>query len=128
MKNIFKLQADICKIFSNDKRLEIINLLKHKEISNQEIMRETGLSKVSISQHMNVLKSKGVIVSRREGQQLFYSIANPKIIQACTLMREVLVDQHREREKDVSRMVNAFNDIPGNKSVKRKTDKKILKR
>ena len=127
MKNIFKLQADICKIFSNDKRLEIINLLKHKEISNQEIMRETGLSKVSISQHMNVLKSKGVIVSRREGQQLFYSIANPKIIQACTLMREVLVDQHREREKDVSRMVNAFNDIPGNKSVKRKTDKKKLK-
>ena len=127
MKNIFKLQADICKIFSNDKRLEIINLLKHKEISNQEIMRETGLSKVSISKHMNVLKSKGVIVSRREGQQLFYSIANPKIIQACTLMREVLVDQHREREKDVSRMVNAFNDIPGNKSVKRKTDKKKLK-
>jgi hypothetical protein len=37
------------------------------------------------------------------------------------------VDQHREREKDVSRMVNAFNDIPGNKSVKRKTDKKKLK-
>ena len=128
MKNIFKLQADICKIFSNDKRLEIINLLKYKEISNQEIMRETGLSKVNISQHMNVLKSKGVIISRREGQQLFYSIANPKIIQACTLMREVLVDQHREREKDVSRMVKAFNDIPGNKSVKRKTDKKILKR
>jgi ArsR family transcriptional regulator len=127
MKNIFKLQADICKIFANDKRLEIINLLKDKEISNKEIMRETGLSKVNISQHMNVLKSKGVIVSRREGQQLFYSISNPKIIQACTLMREVLVDQHREREKDVSRMVNAFNDIPGNKSVKRKTDKKKLK-
>ena len=48
MKSIFKLQADICKIFANDKRLEIINLLKDKEISNQEIMRETGLSKVSM--------------------------------------------------------------------------------
>ena len=120
MKNIFKLQADICKIFANDKRLEIINLLKNKEVSNQEIMRETGLSKVNISQHMNVLKSKGVIVSRREGQHLFYSIANPKIIQACNLMREVLVDQHREREKAVFRMVNEFKEIPGNKSVKSK--------
>ena len=120
MKSIFKLQADICKIFSNDKRLEIINLLKDKEISNQEIMRETGLSKVNISQHMNVLKSKGVIVSRREGQQLFYSIANPKIIQACTLMREVLVEQHKAREKEVSRLVKAFDDVSGNKSVKRK--------
>jgi len=121
MKSIFKLQADICKIFSNDKRLEIINLLKDKEISNQEIMRETGLSKVNISQHMNVLKSKGVIVSRREGQQLFYSIANPKIIQACTLMREVLVEQHKAREKEVSRLVKAFDDVSGKKSLKRKT-------
>jgi ArsR family transcriptional regulator, virulence genes transcriptional regulator len=121
MKSIFRLQADICKIFANDKRLEIINLLKDKEISNQEIMRETGLSKVNISQHINVLKSKGVIVSRREGQQLFYSIANPKIIQACTLMREVLVEQHKAREKEVSRMVKAFDDVSGKKSVKRKT-------
>ena len=120
MKSIFKLQADICKIFANDKRLEIINLLKGNEISNQEIMRETGLNKVSMTQHMNVLKSKGVIISRREGQQLFYSIANHKIIQACNLTREVLVEQHVEREKVVSHLVKAFNALPGNKSVKRK--------
>jgi ArsR family transcriptional regulator, virulence genes transcriptional regulator len=120
MKSIFKLQADICKIFANDKRLEIINLIKEKEMSNQDLMRETGLSKVNISQHMNVLKSKGVIVSRRQGQQLFYKIANPKIIQACTLMREVLVEQHMEREEVVSRLVKASNDIPKNKYVKRK--------
>ena len=120
MKSIFKLQADICKIFSNDKRLEIINLLKGKEISNQEIMRETGLNKVSMTQHMNVLKSKGVIISRREGQKLFYSIANPKIIQACNLMREVLVEQHMERGKVVSGMFDASNDKSNSKSVKRK--------
>lgn len=120
MKSIFKLQADICKIFANDTRLEIINLLKGKEISNQEIMRETGLSKVSMTQHMNVLKSKGVIISRREGQQLFYSIANPKIIQACNLMREVLVEQHKERGKVVSGLFDESNDKSNNKSVKRK--------
>jgi ArsR family transcriptional regulator, virulence genes transcriptional regulator len=118
MDSIFKLQADVCKIFANDKRLEIINLLKDKEMSNGDIMRETGLSKVNISQHMNILKSKGVIVSRREGQQLFYSIANPKIIQACNLMREVLVEQHLAREKAVSRLVKASNNIANNKSVK----------
>jgi ArsR family transcriptional regulator len=120
MKSIFKLQADICKIFSNDKRLEIINLLKGKEISNQEIMRQTGLNKVSMTQHMNVLKSKGVIISRREGQKLFYSIANPKIIQACNLMREVLVEQHMERGKVVSGLFDASKDKSNNKSVKRK--------
>lgn len=125
MKSIFKLQADICKIFANEKRLEIINLIKDKEMSNRDIMHETGLSKVSMTQHMNVLKSKGVIVSRREGQQLFYSIANPKIIQACTLMREVLVEQHMERERVVSRLVKASHDLQGNKSIKRKAAAKL---
>jgi DNA-binding transcriptional ArsR family regulator len=112
MDSILKLQADICKIFANDKRLNIINLLKDKEMSNSELMQETGLSKVTMSQHMNVLKSKGVIVARREGVQLFYRIANPKIIQACTLMREVLVEQLMEKEKVVSRLVKASNKKP----------------
>ncbi len=120
MDSIFKLQADICKIFANDKRLKIINLLKIGEMSNQEIMQETGLSKVNVSQHINILKSKGVIISRREGQQLFYSISNPKIIQACNLMREVLVEQHLAREKAVYRFVKESS----NKSLKRKTTTK----
>jgi ArsR family transcriptional regulator len=120
MESIFKLQADVCKIFANDKRLEIINLLKNREMSTGDIMRETGLSKVNISQHMNILKSKGVIMSRREGQQLFYSIANPKIIQACNLMREVLIEQHLARAKAVSRLVKASNTLTGNQSAKRK--------
>jgi ArsR family transcriptional regulator len=109
MESILKLQADICKIFANDKRLEIIDLLKSREMSNSELMQKTGLSKVTISQHMNVLKSKGVIVVRREGVQLYYRIANPKIIQACNLMREVLIEQLQEREKVVSKLIKASN-------------------
>jgi ArsR family transcriptional regulator len=109
MESIFKLQADICKIFANDKRLEIINLLKEKEMSNSELMQKTGLPKVNISQHMNVLKTKGVVLARREGIQLYYRIANPKIIQACNLMREVLMDQLLEKEKMTSRLIKASN-------------------
>lgn len=118
MDTIYKLQADICKIFANDKRLQIINLLKDGEMSNQEIMLKTGLGKVNVSQHINILKSKGVIISRREGQQLFYSISNPKIIQACNLMREVLVEHHQAREKTMYRHVRTSGN---NKSAARKT-------
>jgi len=107
MDSILKLQADICKIFANDKRLNIINLLKDREMSNSELMKETGLSKVSMTQHMNVLKSKGVVEMRREGVQLYYRITNPKIIQACTLMKEVLVEQLVEKEKMASELVEA---------------------
>ena len=52
MESILKLQADICKVFANDKRLGIINLLKDEEMSNSELMQKTGLSKVTmISTH-----------------------------------------------------------------------------
>jgi ArsR family transcriptional regulator len=109
MESILKRQADICKIFANDKRLGIIDLLKCSEMSNSELMQKTGLNKVTMSQHMNVLKSKGVIVVRRDGVQLYYRIANPKIIQACNLMREVLIEQLQENEKVVSRLIKASN-------------------
>jgi len=104
MGKIYELQADICKIFSNAKRLEIIDALKDKEISPSELIERIGLSKANLSQHMSVLKSKGVILTRREGINIFYRIANPKIIQACHLMREVLLEQFQEKGKMVSNL------------------------
>ncbi len=102
MKNIYELQADLCKIFSNARRLEILELLKKKERSSSDLMAETGLSRVSLFQHLNVLKGKGVIATRREGGVLYYHIADLKIIQACNLMREVLLEQLDEKGKMVS--------------------------
>jgi ArsR family transcriptional regulator len=102
MGKIYELQADICKIFSNAKRLEIINSLKDKEMSASELIERIGLSKANLSQHMGVLKSKGVILTRREGVNIYYRISNPKIIQACHLIREVLFEQFKEKGKMVS--------------------------
>jgi DNA-binding transcriptional ArsR family regulator len=102
MEKIYELQADICKTFSNAKRMEIINVLKDKEMSASDLLEEIGLSKANLSQHMGVLRSKGVVLARREGLNIFYRMSNPKIIQACNLMREVLLDQLREKGKMVS--------------------------
>ena len=102
MDKIYELHADICKIFSNSKRLEIINMLKDKELSAGELIETIGLSKANLSQHMSVLRSKGVILTRRDGVNIYYRIANPKILQACHLMREVLLEQFQEKGKFVS--------------------------
>ena len=102
LEKLYELQADICKIFSNAKRLEIINTLKDQELSASELIEKIGLGKVNLSQHMSVLKAKGVIQTRRDGVNIYYRIANPKIIQACHLMREVLLEQFQEKGKFVS--------------------------
>lgn len=104
MEQIYELHADVCKIFSNAKRLEIINMLKDREMSAGELLEKTGLSKANLSQHMTVLKAKGVIITRREGVSIYYCISNPKIIQAFNLMKEVLLEQLEEKGKMVSRL------------------------
>ncbi len=102
MENVYEFQADICKIFSHAKRLEIINTLKNGELSASELIDKTGLSKANLSQHMNVLRSKGVVIARRGGVNIHYRIANPKIVQACHLMREVLLEQFQQKGKMAS--------------------------
>ena len=99
MEKIFELQANICKALSNPNRLEIINQLKEKELSAAELMEKTGLNKSNLSQYMGVLRVNGLILSRREGVTVYYSIANIKIVQACTLMREVLLTEIEKKNE-----------------------------
>jgi len=102
MEKMFELHADVCKVFSNAKRLEVLNILRDKEMTASDLIGEIGLSKANLSQHMSILKSKGVVLTRREGVNIYYRISNPKIIQACDLMREVLLEQLQEKGKMVA--------------------------
>jgi ArsR family transcriptional regulator len=83
--------------------LEILNTLREKEMTASELIERIGLSKANLSQHMSILKSKGVILTRREGVNIYYRISNSKIIQACDLMREVLLGQLQEKGKMVAK-------------------------
>ncbi len=99
MKELFKLQAKVCKTMANPVRMEIIYTLKEGEKTVSEMVDIIGVTKSNISQHLSVLKGAEMVRSRRDGQNIFYSIANTKIIDACSLMREVLTDQLSERQK-----------------------------
>lgn len=97
-KKIFELQAEVCKILTNPKRLEIIHVLKEGEKTVTELVNILGISKANVSQHLSILKQRGILKARREGVNIFYSITNPKVIQACTLMREVLIEKLKEQK------------------------------
>lgn len=101
-KTLYDLQSEICKILASPKRIEIINVLKAGEKTVSEIVDILGIPKPNASQHLAVMRHKGILKSRREGVNIFYSIANPKVVQACSLMREVLSDILAERGKMAS--------------------------
>lgn len=94
---VYELHANICSVFSNPKRLEIIDILRDGEKSVSEIMKRTKISKTNLSQHLSLMKDRGIVTSRREGQNIYYSISNKKIIQAYDLMLEVLRELTRKK-------------------------------
>jgi DNA-binding transcriptional ArsR family regulator len=70
-------------------RLMIINLLSQREFSVQELEKELGASQSSISQHLNLLKDKEILASRRAAQQVFYRLNDPRFMDLISLTREL---------------------------------------
>lgn len=92
-REIFELQAGVCQMLGNAKRLEIICTLGDEELSVGDIAEKMDLRMANISQHLSIMKSKGILLSRRDGVNIYYRISNPKVVKACNLMKEVLMEQ-----------------------------------
>ncbi|MFA5353075.1 MAG: metalloregulator ArsR/SmtB family transcription factor [Thermodesulfovibrionales bacterium] len=99
-KSIYELQAEVCKVLSSPKRVEIINALKDGEKSVKELVQTLGIPKANVSQHLSIMKLKGILKSRRDGVNIYYRIANQKVTEACSLMRDVLNEILYERSMD----------------------------
>lgn len=93
-KQVFKLHTDFLKALSHPKRLEIIHLIRDHSLSVSDIQNMLDLPQANLSQHLQILREHGVVTSNKKGKQIFYKIADPKIIIACDLLREVMVSQH----------------------------------
>jgi len=98
-KTLYEIHADICKTLGNAKRIEILNALGDKELSVSELVNVLGISPANVSQHLAVMRQKGILTSRREGNNIFYKVSNPKVITACGLMREVLLEKFEDGQK-----------------------------
>ena len=100
-KTIFEMQAEICKTLTNPKRIEILNTLKTEEKTVTELVAALGASKANVSQHLAVMRHKGILTTRRAGVNIYYRVSNPKVIEACSLMKDVLFEQHTAKKKAI---------------------------
>ena len=91
--DLYKLKAELCKTFSDPKRLMIISELRGGEKSVGELIAALQTPQAVVSRHLAVLRHRGVVKTRREGVSVFYSLTSPKIIDACDIVHEVLLDQ-----------------------------------
>jgi DNA-binding transcriptional ArsR family regulator len=92
---IYEKQVNICKAFANPIRLRILDLIAQRPYAASELQEELSISKANLSQHMTILKAAGVVITHREGKQVYCSLAIPEVKQACQLIRNVLRAQIR---------------------------------
>ncbi|OGO31550.1 MAG: hypothetical protein A2Z29_10765 [Chloroflexi bacterium RBG_16_56_11] len=86
----------MCQVFSHPKRLEVINVLRDGEMSVTELAQKLGLTVGNLSQHLSMMKERRILVTRKNGNMVYYRIANHKLIRCFDMMREMLFEQIRQ--------------------------------
>jgi len=77
------------KAMSHPLRLKIMCVLGPSEMSVQDIVDLVGTTQSNISQHLAVLREKGVLCTRKDANRVFYRIADPRTLKLMEMMREV---------------------------------------
>ncbi|MBN1423438.1 winged helix-turn-helix transcriptional regulator [Candidatus Fermentibacteria bacterium] len=91
--DIFELHADLCAVFSDAKRLRIMWFLGDEERSVGEIAESLGVTMQIASQHLRVMRYKGVVDFRKDGREVLYRVSNPRFLEASRLIRQGLLEQ-----------------------------------
>lgn len=89
----------MCKVFTSPVRAEILHILRDGKKTVSELVESTGLAQPNISQHLHVMKEKKIVKTEKQGNKVYYSLANPKISKAFDIMVEILQDQLEETER-----------------------------
>ena len=94
---LFELQAELCQIMANSKRIAIVEILSHGECNVSELAEALSTSVSTVSQHLRTMKDKGIVVNRKEAQTVYYHLKNAKLVAGCHIMRDVLLEEMESR-------------------------------
>lgn len=90
---IFRLHAAFCKNLADANRLLIIDVLGKGELSVGELAQQLKLSQSNVSKHLALMREHGIVVARREGANIYYSLSDARISEAIRLLKDIHVEQ-----------------------------------
>jgi DNA-binding transcriptional ArsR family regulator len=82
-----RFKADMFQALAHPTRIAIIEMLGDGERSAGYLIEKLGIEQASVSQHLAVLRTKQIVVNRKSGNQVFYSVRDPLILEVLALMR-----------------------------------------
>jgi len=91
-----QFKADIFQALAHPTRIAILEFLSEGELSAGALIEKLGMEQANVSQHLAVLRAKQIVVNRKAGNQVFYSIRDPSIGKVLALMRKYFHAQLKE--------------------------------
>ena len=82
-----RFKADMFQALAHPTRIAILELLGEGELSAGTLIEKLGIEQANASQHLAVLRAKQIVTNRKSGNQVFYSVRDPLIIEVLSLMR-----------------------------------------
>lgn len=88
-----QFKAEIFQALAHPTRIAIVDLLRHGELTVGSFVERLELEQANLSQHLAVLRSRQIVVARRAGNQVFYSVRDPLIWKMLDLMKRYFQKQ-----------------------------------
>src|SRR5262245_13894761 len=82
-----KFKANVFQVLAHPTRIHIVETLTDGELSVGSILEQINIEASNLSQHLSVLRSQRLVVSRKAGNQVFYSLRDPLLIEVLNIMR-----------------------------------------
>lgn len=98
-EEFYQLHAHLCKALAHPTRLLIIDELRDGPRSVSDLVERIGLKQSNLSQHLGILRDQRLVIARREGQIVYYSLRDPRVTEAFDLLRQVLRSVLKEGER-----------------------------
>lgn len=92
-RRLYQLQAELCYVLADPTRLELLAWLSEGPRPVKDLIEATGQRQAKISQHLAVMRQRGILRAERNGTEMHYSVADPRILEACHITRAVLLQQ-----------------------------------
>jgi DNA-binding transcriptional ArsR family regulator len=91
-----RFKADIFQALAHPTRIAIVEMLRDGELPAGQLIERLGLEQANASQHLSVLRSKQIVANRKGGNQVFYSLRSPLLIEVLDIMRRYFQAQLAE--------------------------------
>jgi DNA-binding transcriptional ArsR family regulator len=102
-EQLFRLQADLCQALADPTRLKLLSLLGERSQAVKELVKALGERQAKISQHLAIMRQRGIVRGERVGGEVRYSLTDSRVLEACHITREVLFQRLAQQASLVAR-------------------------